>query len=248
MGFPWDDLLTVETSVAAAVAAVAGIFRGFTGFGSSLIMAPVYAVMYGPVAAVGTVLTLEVAVSADSVTRVARIIPWRTMIPIWTAAWIAVPFGTWILLIADAEVMRRAISAIVAILALLLMTGWRYRGPHRPIPNLCVGALSGALNSSTSLGGPPLILYMLMGPDPPASVRAAMIANVFVVSVPTVVILLWNGMLDPLALWRIVVVFPFFLLATYVGNRAFRASGERTWRRVSAWLLLVVAVGTFVAE
>ena len=188
------------------------------------------------------------AVSADSVTRVARIIPWRTMIPIWTAAWIAIPFGTWVLLIADAEVMRRAISAVVALLALLLMTGWRYRGPRRPIPNLCVGALSGALNSSTSLGGPPLILYMLMGPDPPASVRAAMIANVFVVSVPTVVILLWNGMLDPLALWRIAVLFPFFLLATYVGNRAFRASGERTWRRVSAWLLLVVAVGTFVAE
>ena len=93
MSFPWDDLYTIETLIALIVAVVAGVSRGFTGFGSSLIMAPVYAVMYGPVVTVGTVLALEVAVSVDSVTRVVRIIPWRMMIPVWIAAWIAVPFG-----------------------------------------------------------------------------------------------------------------------------------------------------------
>lgn len=248
MSFPWDDLYTVETLIALIVAVVAGVSRGFTGFGSSLIMAPIYAVMYGPVVTVGTVLALEVAVSVDSVTRVARIIPWRTMIPVWIAAWIAVPFGTWVLLIADPDVIRRAISLIVALLAILLMAGWRYPGPHRLIPNLCVGTLSGILNSSTSLGGPPLIFYMLMGPGSTAAARAGLIANVFVVSVPTVVILLWNGSLDTLALWRTAVVFPFFLFATQIGNRIFHASREKTYRRASAWLLLIVAVATFIAE
>ncbi|MBH64221.1 MAG: hypothetical protein CL569_17610 [Alphaproteobacteria bacterium] len=248
MSFPLDDLLTVESVVALIVAVIAGISRGFTGFGSSLIMTPILSVMYGPAVSVVTALALEVMVSVDSVTRVAKIIPWRTMIPIWIAAWIAVPFGTWILLIADADVMRRVISLIVAFMAILLMVGWRYHGPHRLMPNLGVGVLSGTLNSSTSLGGPPLIFYMLMGPSTTAAARAGLIANVFVVSIPTVAILILNGTLDNVGLWRIVAIFPFFLVATQIGNRIFHATGEKTYRRASAWLLLIVAVGTLIVE
>lgn len=248
MNFPSDDLFTVETLIAVVVAIVAGVSRGFTGFGSSLIMAPVYALMYGPVVTVATVLSLEVAVSVDSFTRVAKIIPWRMMITIWIMAWLAVPLGTWVLLIADAEILRRAISLIVAILAILLVVGWRYHGPHRLIPNLCVGAMSGTLNASTSLGGPPLIFYMLLGPSSTAAARAGLIANVFVVSIPTVAFLVLSGALDTVAIWRTAVLFPFFLVATLIGNRMFHAAGEKTYRRAAAWLLLVVAVGTLIAE
>ena len=247
MTFPLDDLLTVETLIAVVVAVAAGISRGFTGFGSSLIMAPVYALIYGPVVTVATVLLLEVAVSVDSFTRVAKIIPWRIMIPMWIMAWLAIPLGMWILFIADAEILRRAISAIVAVLAVLLMIGWRYHGPHRLITNLCVGTMSGALNASTSLGGPPLIFYLLSGPSTTAAARAGMISNVFIVSIPTVSYLVLSGALDSFALWRTAALFPFFLAATQIGNRMFHASGEKTYRSASSWLLLVVAVGTFFA-
>ena len=248
MSFPLDDLFTIESLIAFIVAVIAGVSRGFTGFGSSLIMTPVYAVIFGPTVAVATALTLEVIVSVDSVTRVARIIPWSTMIPIWIAAWIAVPFGTWVLLIADADVMRRVISLIVAIMAILLMTGWRYQGHHRLVSKIIVGTMSGTLNASTSLGGPPLIFYMLMGPSTTTAARAGLIANVFVVSIPTVTILFLSGTLDNLAMWRIVVLFPFFLLATQIGNRIFHSTGERTYRQTSAWLLLIVAAGTLIVE
>jgi uncharacterized membrane protein YfcA len=248
MSFPFDDLFTVESLIALLVAVLAGVSRGFTGFGSSLIMTPVYAVMFGPTVAVATALSLEVMVSADSVTRVARIIPWRIMIPIWVAAWIAVPFGTWILLVADADVMRRAISLIVALMAILLMVGWRYHGSHQLISKITVGALSGTLNSSTSLGGPPLIFYMLMGPSTTTAARAGLIANVFVVSIPTVTILFLSGALDNLTLWRIAALFPFFLVATQIGNHIFHIAGEKTYRRASAWLLLIVAAGTLIVE
>lgn len=248
MWFPLDDLLTIETLIAAVTAMVAGICRGFTGFGSSLVMTPVYAVLYGPTLAVAITLTLEIAISVDTVTRVVRVIPWRTMLPIWVAAWAAIPFGTWILLVADADILRRVISLIVAGLAVILLMGWRYRGRRGLFSDLCIGAMSGTLNSSTSLGGPPVLFYMLSGSGPANSVRAAMIANVFVVSVPTVSILLFKGTLDATALWLMVVVFPFYLVPTFVGNRMFHASDERTYRRASAWLMLLIAIGTFLVE
>ena len=84
------ELFTIETLIATIAAVVAGFSRGFTGFGSSLIMAPVYALIYGPVVTVATVLLLEVAVSVDSFTRVFKIIPWRIMIPMWIMAWLAI--------------------------------------------------------------------------------------------------------------------------------------------------------------
>ena len=247
MGFPFDDLITIETLVSVLVAVTAGFFRGLTGFGSSLIMTPVLALLFGPVAAVATVLMLEVAVSVDAVTRVWRDVPWRTMIQMWTAAWLAVPFGAWVLLAADPEILRRAMSLIVAVLIVPLTMGWRYHGPHRLLTNLFVGGLNGTMNASTGLGGPPIALYLLSGPSSAQTARAGMLANVFVVSIPTVTILAVNDVVDVVVLWRTVLVFPFFLLATIVGNRLFYAASEKIYRRVSAIFLFIVALGTFLA-
>jgi uncharacterized membrane protein YfcA len=247
MNFPFDDLARIETLAAVLISLVAGVLRGLTGFGSSMIMTPVLALLFGPVAAVATVLMLEVAVSVDAVARVWRDVPWPTMIQMWIAAWIAVPFGAWVLLVADPEILRRAMSLIVAILVVPLSMGWRYHGPHGLPSNLFVGAINGTMNASTGLGGPPIALYLLSGPSSARVARAGMLANVFVVSIPTVTILAFNGVIDAVVLWRAALIFPVFLIATRMGNRLFHAASERTYRRVAAVFLFIVALGTFLA-
>jgi len=47
------------------------------------------------------------------------------------AAALLMPLGTWLLVNIDARIMARAIAFIVLVFVLLLMTGWRYRGPKR---------------------------------------------------------------------------------------------------------------------
>jgi uncharacterized membrane protein YfcA len=47
----------------AATALAAGVLRGFTGFGGALAMAPVFAVLLGPAASLGTVVAVNLLTS-----------------------------------------------------------------------------------------------------------------------------------------------------------------------------------------
>ena len=242
----YENLITFNSIIAVITTIIAGLCRGFSGFGSSLVMTPVFATLYSPTFAVAMTLTLEIAISVDAVTRVFDRIPWRNMLPIWLGAWAATPLGTWMLLTADTDTFQRIISLIVASLAIILLMGWQYKGRRGIFSDLCIGLTSGALNSSTSLGGPPVLFYMLSKAGAAKTIRAAMISNVLVVSFPTVIVLLFNEILD----WRVmslsIILFPFYLISTFIGNRMFNSASQETYRRASAWLMLLIAAGTFL--
>ena len=55
------EFLTVSFLVATAVAAVAGMVRGFAGFGAAMMMTPVFSALYGPEMGVALCLLLEIA-------------------------------------------------------------------------------------------------------------------------------------------------------------------------------------------
>ena len=52
-------LLTWQLAVAAVMVALAGLVRGFSGFGSALVLTPSLALLYGPEKAVPVVIVLE---------------------------------------------------------------------------------------------------------------------------------------------------------------------------------------------
>ena len=56
--------------------------------------------------------------------------------------------------------------------ALLLLSGWRYMGPRPAVATAGVGMLSGVLMAVSSVGNPPVMLYLLSGGDTAATNRA----------------------------------------------------------------------------
>ncbi len=48
-----------------------------------------------------------------------------------------------------------------------MWTGWKYTGRRSTAATVLVGAISGAMMATTSVGGPPVLLYLLSGNDPP---------------------------------------------------------------------------------
>ena len=125
--------------VAAVVALLAGFMRGFVGVGSGMLMAPVFAILFGPLQTVGTVIMLDAFVTAQLLPSVHRLIEWRVILPMAGAAALSMPVGTWLLVTTDPQIMARCIAFIVLAFVLLLMSGWRYRGPKRLSVTLGIG-------------------------------------------------------------------------------------------------------------
>ena len=233
--------LTPGLATAAAVALLAGLMRGFAGFGSGMLMAPVYAIVFGPLEAVVIVVLLEIFASLQLVPRVWPDIQWRFVAPLGAVAVLFMPLGAHVLRTADPEIMTRVMAGIVLLFVLVLMTGWRYAGPKRLLPTCGVGALSGTLMAATSMGNPPVLLYMLSGRDSATTNRANIIAYFGITQGVLLAVFLAMGLLSWPPILRAVLLAPVFLVAAWIGGRLFRQTGEALYRRVALLFLLAVA-------
>ena len=247
---PYDFIpaayLTQDFAIAAAAILVAGLIRGFSGFGSAMILSPVLSLLWGPTVGVPVAIIVEVAPTLQLTPPALRIAHWRTVWSLGIPALLLIPAGSWLLVSLPAETMRRSIALLVLALVGVLWSGWRYRGPRGPGMSAIVGALGGFLSGSTGIGGPPTILYLMSGGDGPALVRANLICFFSLMFVGLVGFFAWSGLITTDILWRAGLLIPIFVIGIVVGSRLFGLASEATFRNIafgclaatSAWVLL----------
>ena len=89
------DLLALPFLICAAVACIAGMVRGFAGFGAAMIMTPVFSALYGPAVGVPLCLLLEIVVVLPLLPggrAAGRLAPHRPRS--WPPPWWAFPSAT----------------------------------------------------------------------------------------------------------------------------------------------------------
>lgn len=234
-------------ALAFVIAIAAGLVRGITGFGGALVMTPPLALLFTPAVAVPVALLLESVVSAPMLAQTRQEMRWRVIGPILVAACLAVPAGAYLLASADPDVLRRAIAAVVIVFSLLLLRGWRYTGRQRMATSIATGALAGTMGGATSMCGPPVILYLLSGPDAIATTRANLTLFVAVASLAALIALWANGVLDARAGWTGLALAPAYLGGLLVGARAFSRFNDARFRQFTLLVLVGVSIGILLA-
>jgi len=229
---------------AIGVTLVAGLMRGFAGFGSAMLMAPIFAILFGSAEMVVTVVAIELVVSLQLFPQVRHHADWKTLAPMSIAACAAMPFGVWALASVDKGTIVTAVSAIIVAFVVLMWSGWRYHGPRSAAASAAVGAVSGPMMATTSVGGPPVLLYLLSGNDPPAVNRANIVTYYFLTQFLLIAIVLATGVAGWDALVRAAVLFPVMMLGAWLGGRMFHGlASERLYRNVA--LAILFATGMF---
>src|SRR6186713_3180995 len=98
---------------ALGVTLVAGLMRGFAGFGSAMLMAPIFAILFGSAEMVVTVVAIELIVSLQLFPQVRSHADWKTLMPMSIAACAAMPFGVWALARVDKGTIVTGVSAVI---------------------------------------------------------------------------------------------------------------------------------------
>ncbi len=241
-----DIIMEPAMMMAAGLTILAGLIRGFTGFGSAMVMAPPFALFFSPAETVAIVLFLELIVSAQLIPGAWRNVDWRLLIPLVIGAWIATPLGVWTLLAVDESIMRRAIAGTVLTFVLILSTGWRYERTPRPAITFGFGMLSGIFGSATGMTGPPVVLYLLSGAKSPVQVRATIIIFFVFADIPPIIGLAVNDVIDQTIILRSLVLAPAIILAAWLGGMGFRSANATTYRKVTLAFLSIIAVTVLV--
>jgi uncharacterized membrane protein YfcA len=234
-------------AIAVAVGAAAGVIRGITGFGGAMVMTPPLALLLGPQLAVPAVLLLESIAATPMLVQTRELVRWRVIGPILLTTCATVPLGGQILVSADPQSLRRAIAAIVIAFSLLLLRGGRYAGAHRLGTGLGLGALSGTMLGATSIGGPPVILYLISGPDRIETTRANLTLFVAVGSLAGIVMLWARDILGVQAASTGLLLAPAYYGGLVVGTRLFLRFNETRFRQFTLLLMIAVSTGILLA-
>lgn len=224
---------------AALITALAGLMRGYSGFGTAVLLAPAYSVLWGPRIGIPVMLLMELAVSLQLLPKAFGDANRRVILPIGAAACLATPVGAFILLTADQDLLRRFIGGFVLVFGLLLMSGWRYNG-SRPLPlNVAVGTLAGLLKGATGMSGPPVILYLLAGPEAAKQHRANLILFFATIAVISVIPPAIGGLMGWMVLAKALVLLPVLLCCVPIGARLFHVIPDRWYRRAALTFLVI---------
>lgn len=242
-----DPFAPERIAIAAAIAAVAGLIRGITGFGGAMVMSPPLALLLGPLAAVPVVLLLEALAATPMLVQTRALVRWPVIGPIIAAACVTIPLGTFVLVSADPPLMRRAIAGTVIVFALLLLAGWRHGGSQRLPASVAIGAVSGTLVGATSMGGPPVILYLLAGPDRIETTRANLTFFVGAISAAGLAGLWVSGVLTWQAAGLGALLAPGYYGGMVLGTRLFPRFNDRRFRQLTLILMAGVSLGILLA-
>lgn len=241
------DLGTLPTMAAAlAISGVAGIVRGVTGFGSALVIAPLLARLVAPVEAVAITLMMGAAASLLLLPRYAKGLQTRLVSPVGVAGLAFLVPGVFFLRFVDPDVMRRGLAVMMILTAAALWAFPRYVGPSGPASSLAAGAIGGLIMGATSMGGPPVVLYLISRPGTAEQKKANVVAVVGALEAGAIALLAVLGAITTQTLFRFALLLPLFIVGTWLGERVFRYRAGPNYLKLTLALLIAIGVSILI--
>lgn len=221
------------------------MIRGFSGFGTGLLMAPVFSLLMAPTDVVVVILLLNLLTTIQLLPSALRSVDWGLVFRLFIPSILGLPVGLALLHSVEPVMMRKLVAIVVTLAASILLAGWVYRGPDGRWQDVLVGSASGFMTAIGGIGGPPIILYLLSIPRiSPSVIRAVCIVFFSFAQIITLVPLSLTGSTTLKQLAIVALLLPVAILASIAGTHLHVWSIGRHQARVrQASLMLLLAIG-----
>ncbi len=220
---------------------VAGLVRGFSGFGTALIFVPVANIFLDPKQVIVVIALTGIASNVVILPRAWRQGSRAEVGMLVLAALLTVPSGLGLLGYLDQVTIRWIITGVAGGMLAALIAGWRYQGAVNRCAILAIGGAAGIVGGLTGLTGPVVILFYLAGQAVAQSVRANTILFLAALDVVLIANLILQGAVTAELLALALVLSLPYASTTLIGQRLFAPQFEKLYRGV-AYAVIALAV------
>ena len=141
-------------------------------------------------------------------------------------------------------VVTKGISVLIIFFAFMMMRGWRYTGRINGWIMGAVGLFGGFITGAASVGGPPVVTFLMAGPFNAAQNRAAIILYfIFVQSIAMA--MYWiGGLLVAQIIGACLLIMPTLMAGMWIDQNLFAKASESGFRRIALSFLMVIGFAT----
>lgn len=236
--------LDTQLIILFAIVFVAGIIRGFLGFGSALLTVPALTVLYGPEQAVVIGVLIEIPTSLGLLSVAIRESEPRTVGSMLFTFVVFVPVGAMLLKVVDPELMKIVISCLVLVMVAIIALQERMVLFLSRLGILFAGAVSGVSQGMTGMAGPIFVTAMLARGESAIRTRANIVALAGGLVTISVVSFWAVGLITRETIAYTILGTPSIVLGVFAGSVLFRQMSHWNLRGIILAFLAFTAVFT----
>ncbi len=244
MGEAISLAMTTDGFLLLAIGSVlAGLVRGFSGFGTAMVYLPFAAQVFDPVWVLITLLVLDLFGPIPAIPGALRHGQLRDVLLLGTGALIGAPAGLALLLAMQPDTFRYAIAAVTVVLLAILISGFRFRKRLTRTVVLGTGALAGMTGGSVGLPGPPVILLYMARPLPVTTIRANIFLFLLLLDIFLIALFFANDLIEFEPILIGLCLLPLYAAAAAIGVVIFDPAREEVYR----WVAYTIIAGSAIS-
>ena len=237
-----------ELAGVIGIAFMAAGCQSLTGFGSALVAVPLLSLYLDAKLAVVIATLISTVISAPLILEVRRQVRPAKVVPLAIGSLVGVPLGILILKTVDAGVLKILVAVVVILASALLFLAPRLKlGQRNTLSSLVTGALSGLLRASTSMAGPPVVLYTLSHEQEIEEFRSTVLGVFLFTGVLTIPGFFLADLVSNDALVATAVALPGMALGLLIGIVLRAQVQPKLFRTLVLAVLVITSIGVIVS-
>jgi uncharacterized protein len=226
----------------AVCALLAGLVRGFSGFGLSAVLVASGAFFVAPRSLIPSAQALEVIASIWMIPSIWRDVNWKWLRPLALAYGFAIPLGVMALAYAPADVLRLGGCALLLVASLCLLFNARPKLPDGFPLRFGTGLVAGFMAGASSLGGMVASVMLFAVSIPAKNLRATLIVLFFGSALYSLSWGTWHGIVTKATFVQSAWLAIPMLIGIAIGSRGFHLVSEAQFRKTVLAVLAVLSI------
>jgi len=157
------------------------------------------------------------------------------------------PVGVFSLRYFNPSYLKLFLGVFITGFSLLLVLKKTFPIKHEKIGYSITGSLSGFLNGSLSMSGPPVVLFLSIQGTAKETFRASINLYFLILNVVTVLLFFSNGLLNRVVLGRILHLSPAMIIGVLAGILVCKKVNDEVFRRLVLIMMIFVGAWTTIS-
>jgi uncharacterized protein len=242
------EQLPVALIQISIVILMASFVQSLTGFGFAIISVPILVQLLDPKVSVQISLLLGFVISAAALgAGYQKGIKLDLRMSLLLGSLVGIPIGGLVLKIIDPMALRVLVSVAGIVFAFLFLRGFSIQVSHETATFAIVGVISGILNSTTSMGGVVVALFLAnMGFDN-INLRLNMLVYLLLTNIVTISILALTGVFTSSTLILGLELIPALLVGLALGTWLFPRVSRGVFTKIVLAVVLVAGISGLIS-
>ena len=220
---------------------LAAFTQALTGFGFALVSVPILVNFVSPKISVPIIMVLIVPVMITILIDLWKYVQLKRIWLLMLMGFTGMPFGTYLLIYLDVQLLKIIIGITIVLFGIALLLGYRQRFKNEQIVSIPIGFLSGILGGSTSMSGPPVILFFSNQGDEKNVFRANLVTYLLFLHLSIIPAYVISGLVTMDIVQTAFLLLPALIIGAFLGVKFAAKINENIFKKVV--LIIIVIIG-----